>query len=162
MQNAEVSPSSASMPPIHPPGPGPGRPASAALPRLRRPDGLDWLALLADDNPMNREVGTGMLQALGLQVHTAHDGHAVLAMARTTRYDLVLMDLQMPVLDGFAATRGLRALPGMEVLPVIAVTANNSDDIRRACFEAGMNAFVTKPIDLRLLAAAVQACLPGA
>jgi two-component system, sensor histidine kinase and response regulator len=134
----------------------------ADLPRLQRPGGQPWLALLADDNPINREVGAGLLQALGLQVHTAADGQAVLAMAATARYDLVLMDMQMPLLDGLAATRCLRAMPGIGAVPVIAVTANSSDQSRQACFDAGMNAFVTKPIDIRLLAAAVRACLPGA
>lgn len=142
----------------HPPGTLPG----AGVPQLQRPDGQPWLALLADDNPINREVGSALLQALGLQVHTARDGHEVLDMAAAARYDLVLMDLQMPRLDGLAATRHLRTLPGLSTLPVIAVTANSSDQSRLDCIAAGMNDFVTKPIDLLSLAGALQRCLPGA
>lgn len=154
--------SSAPTPTPDPPQQRPGHRSPVDLPRLQRPDGQPWLALLADDNPINREVGAGLLQVLGLQVHTAADGHAVLAMVAATRYDLVLMDMHMPLLDGLATTRRLRAMPGVGGVPVIAVTANSSDQSRQACFDAGMNAFVTKPIDIRLLAAAVQACLPGA
>lgn len=134
---------------------------AASLPQLQRPDGQPWLALLADDNPINREVGSALLQALGLQVHTARDGHEAVDMATAARYDLVLMDLQMPRLDGFAATRHLRTLPGMDALPVIAVTANSSDQSRLDCMAAGMNDFVTKPIDILSLANALRRWLPA-
>ena len=142
--------------PMHGP---PDRWQPPALPHLRRPDGTAWLALLADDNPINREVGAALLQALGLQVHTAPDGVEALRMAASASYDLVLMDVQMPRMDGYAATRSLRAMPGLSGLPVIAVTANSSTQSRDACLAAGMNAFVTKPIDMRVLADAVQRCL---
>jgi CheY-like chemotaxis protein len=148
------------MPYSTPPGRWSAAPDLPVLPQLRRPDGGPWLALLADDNAINREVGAAMLQVLGVEVHTAQDGHEVLGMAAAARYDLVLMDLQMPRLDGLAATRSLRALPGMATLPVIAVTANSSDQSRLACQAAGMNAFVTKPIDIWQLADTLQRCLP--
>ena len=132
-----------------------------ALPQLQRADGTPWRALLVDDNPINREVGAALLGALGLQVHTASDGDDALQMAAADRYDLVLMDLQMPRMDGHTATRHLRALPGLAAVPVIAVTANSSAQSRDACLASGMNGFVTKPIDILRLADAVQRCLPA-
>ena len=127
---------------------------------VHRADGSPWLALLADDNPLNREVGAGLLQALGLQVHTAVDGADAVRKAQSRRYDLVLMDLQMPVLDGLAATRVLRESPGLHSLPVIALTANTSDDDRQACQAAGMDDFLAKPVDLRVLADTLVRWLP--
>lgn len=142
--------------PIAPPVP-PGH-----LPLPQRPDGTPWVALLADDNPVNREVGTSLLQLLGLQVHTAEDGHEALHKAQVCRCDLVLMDLEMPGLDGLAATRRLRALPHLQQLPVIALTANVCADSRRDCMAAGMNDFLGKPIDVRVLADALSRWLPRA
>ena len=133
-----------------------------ALPQLNRPDGQPWLALLADDNPINREVGCGLLQALGLLVHTAEDGQQAVHKAQMLRYDLVLMDLQMPRLDGLAATRSLRALPHFGRVPVIAMTANSAEQSMQACMAAGMNDFLSKPIDIRLLADALMRWLPRA
>lgn len=126
----------------------------------QRADGAPWIALLADDNPVNREVGVGMLELLGLQVHTADDGYEALHMAQACRYDLVLMDLEMPGLDGLAATRRLRALPHLQQLPVIALTANCGPDCRRDCMDAGMNDFLSKPVDMRVLADALSRWLP--
>jgi CheY-like chemotaxis protein len=131
-----------------------------ALPQ--RPDGTPWIALLADDNPVNREVGVGMLELLGLQVHTAEDGREALHMAQACRYDLVLMDLEMPGLDGLAATRRLRALPHLQQLPVIALTANGGADCRRDCIDAGMNDFLSKPVEVGVLVAALARWLPAA
>jgi CheY-like chemotaxis protein len=132
-----------------------------ALPVLQRRNGAPWLVLLADDNAINREVGVALLEALGLRVHTASDGDQAVQMVASGTFDLVLMDVHMPRLDGHAATRQLRALPGRASLPVIAVTAHISAQSREACLAAGMNDFVTKPIDIHLLAAAVQRCLPA-
>ena len=137
------------------------RPSARALPQLQRPDGSPWRVLLVDDNPINREVGAALLGALGLQVHTALDGDDALRMAAAGHYDLVLMDVQMPRMDGHAATRRLRALPGLAAVPVIAVTANSSAQSRDACLATGMNEFVTKPIDILRLADAVRRCLPA-
>lgn len=141
-----------------PPNAQPVPPCPAWL--RQRADGTPWVALLADDNPVNREVGVGMLQLLGLQVHTADDGHAALHMAQVCRYDLVLMDLEMPGLDGLAATRQLRAVPHLRQLPVIALTANCGPDCRRDCMDAGMNDFLSKPVDMRVLADALSRWLP--
>jgi signal transduction histidine kinase/ActR/RegA family two-component response regulator len=103
--------------------------------------------LLADDNPVNRDVALFLLEDVGLQVDTAADGLAVLERVQAAQYhyDLVLMDMQMPLMDGLQATHALRALPGWQHTPILALTANAFDDDRRACTEAGMNDFITKP-----------------
>lgn len=107
--------------------------------------------LVAEDHPINREVAMDLLQAVGLQVDLAEDGAEALEQVRTRDYDLILMDLQMPILDGLAATRAIRTLPERAEVPILAMTANAFEDDRRACLEAGMNDFVTKPVDPPIL-----------
>jgi len=135
--------------------------ASGSLPSLVRADGRPWSALLADDNAINREVGVALLQELGLTVHTAFDGRDAIDKLLVGPYDLVLMDVQMPRLDGLAATRSLRTVPALQAVPVIAMTANASAQSRADCLAAGMNDFVTKPIDILELAATLQRWLPA-
>ena len=102
--------------------------------------------LLAEDNPINQEVAVELLRALGLQVDTAADGAQAVALALAGRYDLVLMDMQMPELDGLEATRRIRAALG-PALPIIAMTANAFGEDREACLAAGMNDHLAKPVD---------------
>jgi CheY-like chemotaxis protein len=102
-----------------------------------------------------------MLRAAGLQVDAADNGQSALGLARSERYDLVLMDMQMPVMDGLAATRALRALPGWRDTPILALTANAFEDDRRACVAAGMTDFLAKPIEVDTLLAALLRWLPG-
>ncbi len=134
--------------------------ADTALPQLRGPGGRRLIVLLADDNPVNREVGRALLEELGLEVHTALDGRDAVNKAAAGQFDLVLMDVQMPKLDGLAATRELRNHAKLAAVPVIAMTANAADQNRDDCLAAGMNDFLTKPVDLWALAAMLARWLP--
>jgi two-component system sensor histidine kinase/response regulator len=103
--------------------------------------------LLVEDNEINREVVVGLLEDDGLRIDQAENGQRALQMVEASDYDLVLMDMQMPVLDGVAATRAIRANPRFALLPIIAMTANVMAADREKCHEAGMNDHIPKPID---------------
>ncbi|MCW2778733.1 MAG: multi-sensor hybrid histidine kinase [Frankiales bacterium] len=123
-------------------------PEPAAAAPLRAPvpvEARTLRVLLVDDGPVNRMVGSALLESLGAVVETADDGWQALHAVRTTDFDVVLMDCHMPGLDGIAATRALRAtLPAH--LPVYALTADASGRERQACLAAGMDGFLTKPV----------------
>ncbi|MBS1140251.1 MAG: response regulator [Proteobacteria bacterium] len=103
--------------------------------------------LVAEDEPVNQEVSRCLLEVAGLDVDLAEDGVQALAMARQNRYDLILMDMQMPNLNGIEATQAVRQLPGYEKTPIVAMTANAFDADRQFCLEAGMNDHIGKPVD---------------
>jgi PAS domain S-box-containing protein len=103
--------------------------------------------LLADDNLVNQEVARELLHSVGLQVDVADTGLRAVSMAEQRRYDLILMDMQMPEMDGLQATRVIRAQPALADVPIIAMTANAFAEDRTACLAAGMNDHVGKPVE---------------
>ncbi|MBF0162012.1 MAG: response regulator [Magnetococcales bacterium] len=102
--------------------------------------------LLVEDNAINQQVATEILQRAGLLVESAHNGLEALRMLNEATYDAVLMDLQMPEMDGLTATRRLRQEARFQKLPIIAMTAHATEEERDKCLAAGMNAHLTKPI----------------
>jgi CheY-like chemotaxis protein len=111
--------------------------------------------LLVEDNLINQNVAKGILEQAGAVVAVAENGQLALDLLRAARYDLVLMDVQMPVMDGFTATRIIRDELAL-TLPVIAMTAGVMESERERCIAAGMNDFIAKPIDVEQMFATMQ------
>ena len=118
--------------------------------------------LLAEDDPVNRMIASFLLEDRGHRVDVAEDGEQAVAMAEATPYGLILMDMQMPRMDGLEATRRIRQLPAHRRTPIVAITANAFDQDRQACLDAGMDDFVPKPIAPDRLDEAVARCLTAA
>jgi signal transduction histidine kinase/BarA-like signal transduction histidine kinase len=118
--------------------------------------------LLVEDNAINQELALELLAGIGMQVTVANDGECALAMLEQQVFDIVLMDCQMPVMDGYEATRRLRERPHGRLLPVIAMTANAMVGDREKVLAAGMNDHVAKPIDVPTLFATLARWVPAA
>ncbi len=121
-------------------------------PGLRKTDAIRGArVLLVEDNAINQLVARNFLELDGVVVDIANNGLIGVQKALTGQYALVLMDIQMPEMDGLEATRAIRATPGFETLPIVAMTANAMESDRQKSLEVGMNDHITKPIDKKLL-----------
>jgi CheY-like chemotaxis protein len=107
--------------------------------------------LLVDDNEINQDVVKELLGLVGANITVASNGQQALLCLKQTQFDVILMDVQMPVMDGMEATRQIRAQPQFSTLPIIAMTANARSDDREKCMNAGMNDYVSKPINPEIL-----------
>jgi two-component system sensor histidine kinase/response regulator len=141
--------------------------APASPPTKPAPDSqamrpLKGRVMLAEDNPINQQVASELLQQMGLEVVICNNGREVLERLDEARPDLILMDIQMPELDGYETTRRLRENPAWKELPILAMTANAmADDVRKA-LQLGMNAHIAKPVNPELLHRTLSRFLPAA
>ena len=141
-------------------GAAPALPAPAAAQAVPADAGGGPAILVAEDNAINREVVAGFLRLRGWSCDAVADGQAALDAVSTRAYDLVLMDVQMPVLDGLEATRRIRALDGpAAAVPILALTANAMRGDERRCLDAGMDGYIAKPIRKEVFFAEIERVL---
>jgi len=140
----------------------PAAPAPASAPLAPSHGDRPLRILAAEDNAVNRSVLEGFLAAKGWAVDFAHNGQEAVEAANNRAYDLILMDMRMPVMDGLAATRAIRDLPSTAAMtPIVALTANARREDEAACLAAGMDGYVSKPIDARRLFTTIDEVLAG-
>jgi PAS domain S-box-containing protein len=154
LQKSMTADSSGNTPPV---------PKGKTTPRLDlRPDIRPTRILLAEDNRTNQQVALGILRKLGLHADAVANGAEAVNALETTSYDLVLMDVQMPVMDGLEATQRIRKAenPRKKAIPIIAMTAHTMQGDREKCLASGMNDFVTKPVSPQALAESLNRWLP--
>jgi signal transduction histidine kinase/BarA-like signal transduction histidine kinase len=132
------------------------RPAGDRIPRSQRPLRI----LLAEDNPVNQRVGAVLLQKMGHQVDLVGDGRKAVAAVENGSYDVVLMDCQMPDIDGYTAARLIRQITGGDV-PVVALTAHATPEDRQLCLDAGMVDYLSKPISAERLHEVLETLQPA-
>lgn len=120
--------------------------------------------LIVEDNEINQQVALELLKTKGIQADIAEDGRIAVEMMKKYghTYDLVFMDIQMPVMDGYESTRAIRSLDDYKELPIIAMTADAIKGVEEACLAAGMNDYITKPIDIKILFNTVKKWLASA
>jgi CheY-like chemotaxis protein len=111
--------------------------------------------LLVEDNPVNRLLAVKLLKKFNIVPDTANDGLEALEQVEEHRYDVILMDMQMPNMDGLTATREIRQMVNIIQPHIIALTANAFAEDQQACYDAGMNDFISKPIDIKRLQSAL-------
>lgn len=122
----------------------------------RRPG---WRVLMVDDNRISRQVVGRMLERASCDVTFAGSGHEGIELACAHSFDLILMDMQMPGMDGLSATRTIRSAPNCRNVPIVALTANTTNEDREACFDAGMQGFLAKPVHRDELLASIAALI---
>ena len=116
--------------------------------------------LLVEDNKLNQEVAREILEEFNFTVDLANNGQEACRMADSNIYEIILMDIQMPIMNGLEATREIRKMPGGKEIPILAMTANAMDEVREQCTQAGMSGFLTKPIDIADLASSLYEWIP--
>jgi CheY-like chemotaxis protein len=124
------------------------------------PPGAALQLLVAEDNSVNQRIIVKMLEALGHAVSVVENGEAAVAAVQARRFDAVLMDCQMPVMDGLAASRAIRTGGARADIPIIGLSANVFESDQRACLDAGMNAFLGKPLHLNDLRRCLESIAP--
>ncbi len=130
----------------------PNQKAMPAETLINNPKPKNARVLLVEDNMVNRDVAVGMLEHLGCHVTLAEDGSAAVEMGESEKYDIVLMDCQMPLMDGYEATRLIKTDGALNApTPVVALTANATSGDREKCLSAGMDDYVSKPVRTRML-----------
>lgn len=114
--------------------------------------------LLVEDNKLNQQIANEILKSFGVNIEIADNGAVAVDLATKNDYDLILMDIQMPIMNGYVATNKIRIIPDVKkaTTPIIAMTANAFDDDKRRAIKEGMNGFVSKPIDIDELLNAIN------